>query len=997
MARGCQPAVHSGAKQAHHTAILLPRDLGLLNIKGLDLPVSMEATRPDVRIGSATSSRPRRPEPLRAHRGADGAGHGQVGVRMRRERSPGASPGPCCTGAARAMKVYLAELPRRPSSAPHAGTAELARCTTSLPASWGKRMARCSSAPTKEERKAPRSMVNRNQADVGRVTALSGLQRALSLHDPQHGGGSSSSKGRRSNLPWSRKEPWLPLSSDAGQGEASAPSHQAPTDKLLVSAEAAFAAASKAVQGSPQLTPSEHAEIEGAPDESANRPSVPSASKAVPNASRAAEMVRSRRSSICSYYMLEDLRTECMQSKHTATAFERMSHNGVIPREATIWALQLAGFPRPNTRWVDDAVASIKSGLSRDQFAELVGVYDARQQRHLRATLNRAVAGAQADLAPLLRELGLPPFPWVLKELNQEAFSGEGSVAHDGSEDLLRVCDLLRDSAGFSRTESADLHVVFARCDRDRDGRLDPAGVRAALSWLGATADVPAALEPLTSDSQSDGGAKSCAQLPVSEAEFMLLVRACRVSEQRRLHAAFSAGNCDWFGTIDFSELPRIFDELGLPAVSSDVLREFSVACGFGHPDELALEDVHVLLERLRKAQCFGDAETKDIADAFARYDLDDAGSIDHAGLTGAVRWLGYPTTTAGITRVEEDLWLDQCSRLYFHECVRFVAEFRDREAWYLRKVLEEHDHRLLPPDKLQGVIEALGYTPTPEQVAALLGCRGRPGSRPGSGRPEGHRAQPSSQGSWLDFWELMWLVSQHRLKAREKARQNDGLDPAEVGRLRWSFQKHDQDGIGVITGEDFESMFQDFPEQHGAIAKARAEALVHRIGGGIWGRVTFKDVLRVARLLQDYADRDFSRKEQCTLEELGLSVKELEGFREVFQMFSVRMPGFLDFKEFKGMLLGVAPYLSPTEDEDAELLCFIADVMSKEGLPDRLDFPDFLRVMRRLQDEDWRGINSAAATVAGEVWGSHRRPRASVRPGGLAAAASLQVSRFRS
>merc|ERR1711974_318950 len=87
---------------------------------------------------------------------------------------------------------------------------------------------------------------------------------------------------------------------------------------------------------------------------------------------------------------------------------------------------------------------------------------------------------------------------------------------------------------------------------------------------------------------------------------------------------------------------------------------------------------------------------------------------------------------------------------------------------------------------------------------------------------------------------------------------------------------------------------------------------------------------------------------------------KEVADFRAIFQMFDTDHSGDMGFDEFQTLLSQIFPVKTVCGAKmKKELEALLKDTPGvDEAGEGELDFPGFLRIMRRLQDENFAGIN---------------------------------------
>merc|ERR1711933_31194 len=211
--------------------------------------------------------------------------------------------------------------------------------------------------------------------------------------------------------------------------------------------------------------------------------------------------------------------------------------------------------------------------------------------------------------------------------------------------------------------------------------------------------------------------------------------------------------------------------------------------------------------------------------------------------------------------------------------------------------------------------------------------------------------------------------------------------------------------------GEDLNTILER-TVLNSADARKRAGLLLsHPFANKPHAEVSKQDFFKVARLLLDHIDRNRLLKERKAVEVTGYSPREVEEFRDIFCTLDRSGTGQLQLSQIRSALENITERkqfvyptksrvsitgLQPFADCSSALDLGVNAIISKEWLNlgewlddvdedsnGRLDFPEFLCLMWRVENEDWCSINSAAAAIAQEEDVSVRKsitpiPRAS-------------------
>jgi len=126
-------------------------------------------------------------------------------------------------------------------------------------------------------------------------------------------------------------------------------------------------------------------------------------------------------------------------------------------------------------------------------------------------------------------------------------------------------------------------------------------------------------------------------------------------------------------------------------------------------------------------------------------------------------------------------------------------------------------------------------------------------------------------------------------------------------------------------------------------------------------GTVSFEDFLRLVRRLSEVQDAERLAKEKKVVEETSFTQEEVREFRELFLASDLDANGEITIDEAKKMIRTVCPLGDALAAKFTAIFHTATSKSVKEGR-DQADFPEFLRLMRKLLDEDFANIKSRTA-----------------------------------
>jgi len=197
-----------------------------------------------------------------------------------------------------------------------------------------------------------------------------------------------------------------------------------------------------------------------------------------------------------------------------------------------------------------------------------------------------------------------------------------------------------------------------------------------------------------------------------------------------------------------------------------------------------------------------------------------------------------------------------------------------------------------------------------------------------------------------------------YRRAVVEEIRKNAGYGPKEIIQLSSIFASYDRDKSGTIERSELQKLIaQYFPDA----TKSRAQQVeIQKIlasfdTGAKTGELDFHKFVWLMRKCDDMRDETDVRAEADVVKACGLSVEEVEGFRQIFSSV-VNWTGELDLTQLTELLLRVVEL---NDDEVMELGNIVREVHPHGREVAR--FPQFIMLVKRLTDENLMGVNEAA------------------------------------
>lgn len=627
------------------------------------------------------------------------------------------------------------------------------------------------------------------------------------------------------------------------------------------------------------------------------------------------------------------------REKAWSTAFKRCEADGEIHRDQLMEAIQMIGFPRPQQAWINAVLMDSEthySTLQLFEFQEFVRGYEIKQRQAFAIEFQRFDGdnSGQVDtseLKQLLKGLGITPLPAVLASTIAEV-DEDGTGQLDVSE-FEHVLELLFVREGFTKIEVEDLQRVFGKFDRDGSGEVSSNELMGILSWLGYPSQ-PEAAEAIAKEVDADGSGQLC------WSEFLTCMRRFREREVYRIGTLMTTFDTDGSGTVDRDkgELSSILSELGYSA-NPEAIAEAAADAHIAQ-QQLTFEDLWLLLQVYRGRSGFTRSEESVLQQTFSRYDYKGQGQISTLEVGKALRLLGYAAPIELQRFLVSAVDVDHSGQLDFAEFRTLMAMRREQELKELSDA-----YKFFIADNASVLTFESGSL---QRALRKVGC-------------SENDVMPDEKE--VSFFGFVKIVDRARNLVRDRMRKHAGFNDMEVQEYRARFASYDNDGSGDIGGSELRELLGEilpaasFSMKH----RARLERLLKEADEDGNGTLDFPDFLRLMRHHHDDCDREELEKIDKAIHDTGFSDEEAQQFRTIFEEVDLENAGHIGLSSIQKMLHGVCPLY---RQHVAELTTIFNEVTGRDN-HEEVDFPDFLRVMRKVLDVDLAGIKNWTAQTA--------------------------------
>mmetsp|Transcript_89801 Transcript_89801/g.159696 ORF Transcript_89801/g.159696 Transcript_89801/m.159696 type:complete len:952 (+) Transcript_89801:42-2897(+) len=313
------------------------------------------------------------------------------------------------------------------------------------------------------------------------------------------------------------------------------------------------------------------------------------------------------------------------------------------------------------------------------------------------------------------------------------------------------------------------------------------------------------------------------------------------------------------------------------------------------------------------------------------------------------MRWFGFPRSIQQVQAMVDIIDLDGSGILEFIEFIKLMHRlFRD-ETSRRRTIFNSLDKgrtgQVLAP-KLHTAIVMLngggGSRELAEEAAKLAGF------------------SLSAQAAAVSKRDFELFFKHYRTLAVKEIRQNACYSPAEVQHLRNSFNMYDADKSNTVERKELQKLISEyFPEAtKSKEAQREVQLAIKRVDVNNDGQLDFLEFLALMRRCDDSRDEADIKLERKVVKECGYDMEEVEGFRTIFTG-QANWLGELNLEDLTEILSKVVDL---TAEEQMELGSLVREVHPEHRPVAR--FPQFLKIMKWITDENYGRVNQASARV---------------------------------
>jgi len=322
--------------------------------------------------------------------------------------------------------------------------------------------------------------------------------------------------------------------------------------------------------------------------------------------------------------------------------------------------------------------------------------------------------------------------------------------------------------------------------------------------------------------------------------------------------------------------------------------------------------------------------------------------ALSEVELVWALRWLGIVLPLPRIQQLLSDSDGNSSGRIEWEEFLKLARQLYDAEMEAVSsafaaagnpKTLSVHHGCLL-----RDVLLALGYSPRPELLEPLI-------------------MRHEKNATFQDF---LYLVGDFRKVSQRALRQKEGFTPPEVEALQAQFEVFDKDGDGVVGGHELRHLIEFVEPAAGSDAKARdrVASILAEIDTKDEKIITFQQFLKLMRKLQVAHEAEMQEKEETLAKSTGFERADVRDFHSVFTTHA-DLEDEITVNGIRHMLSHLVPMKNDCKLH-IELKKFFREAdVDRSGA---LDFPEFLVLLRLLEDTNFGNINEVSDRVAASL-----------------------------
>jgi len=609
-------------------------------------------------------------------------------------------------------------------------------------------------------------------------------------------------------------------------------------------------------------------------------------------------------------------------------------HHSELPR-----ALRMMGYMQPNDGWITDLLRAITSfnTVQVNEFLSLVHGYAQRHHDQRAATFAKYEDGhghmSRAGLQKASRDFGIELLPYVVEEVLAEVSQG---FADRDLLDLPRfekAMNLILGREGFSRQEHDEFAKLFLMHDRDGSGEIDSSALMVMLQWLGFSSCVSRAPQLLKQVDRDGNG-------EMNQMEFTACMRLVRDVELRAVNKLIQEVHGDGSGTLAVSEFPALLRALGYETWDPKVIGETLEDVGLASRKELELGDTWRILIEYRRNEGFCKEDREALESVFYQHDEDHSGELDSLEAPLALRKLGFAVgfneAQSWLLKVDVDetgaLSLEEFIKLarmlQSNEMMRYASAFREKAAW--GPCSRQRAARLLAGFGFTADVQIFGVD---EDDEVSEDC----------------------------FLTVCSKLFQER---RKECRQNGGWNFEQMRLLKKVFETYDPHNIGFVANKELIRLLSEILPNlsRDPFFRPELKAILQNVQVEGTGRLGFHDFLSLVQLCRSAQEKMVARRQQAAIQDTGFSQSDVQAYRDFFLAASTNS-NTVTFEEVWTLFHSTTPLgngLTETLHAAFKDQLRLRKDDQGEMQDDVLEFPDFLRLVKDLEDTNFAGLSKA-------------------------------------
>jgi Ca2+-binding EF-hand superfamily protein len=334
----------------------------------------------------------------------------------------------------------------------------------------------------------------------------------------------------------------------------------------------------------------------------------------------------------------------------------------------------------------------------------------------------------------------------------------------------------------------------------------------------------------------------------------------------------------------------------------------------------------------------------------------DPSGLVATCEIQRILRWLGYCPSQHRFYDFMDQYFSEDTDHLDLTEFIKLVADYRYANIGMARpKFLT-----LLPQgDKFKSIWKNVSI----EELEELLCMCGHRCATDDVNTMVAASRQVDGCITWQEFLRLEGL---YRSNLRDVLKNNQGFTPKESSSMANRFSKYTVKNAKHILFTGFEKLAKDIIPQ--IVIDASVRELVKESDFTCNNKMEFAEFLWIMRRLCDRDTKATMSRAKRLREELGYHRSQIQDLRELFNAVDLNLSGTVDMAELKVLFSGLVDLNEAAEDD---LNKFIRQVGPTS--PGDLDFFEFLMLMKKLENINWRNIVGNAVHQIHREASTHR------------------------